>query len=510
LASKQFSRNMGSVFRQSSALLAGNIFLLMGGYGFKIYLARTVGAEGLGLFALGESLMAFALIGSVWSLDQTVFRFIPQFKASHEAGRLQRIIWASIWHVLFWSVLTGAVLWATRNFWADWVFKNRAFAGALVFFALMLPARALTILVRMIARSYKEVFRVVVIQAVIAFPIKVLLSVALIAGGWGLAGWLTGEACAYVLSALLLGWLAFHLTPKEAQAPILALRLEPAVYSFAGTMIGRTLLGTANSHLGIFLLGIFLTTREVGIYSVSFTMITVMGMLQGAMNGAFSPHIPELYALGRIEELVEMYYRITRWNLIAALPLFVLYLIMAQPIMGVFGEEFTKGALVLSALAVGQMVNVGAGPVGLLLTMTGSERAVLWVLAAQLAITAALLFLLLPVFGLLGAGVAWSIGTAAFFLGLYGYAKKIFPLYLYNFATLRLLISAGALMVCGLGLMHLLSAWCRPTIMLIGACIGLYLIWGVWVFFGVLDQQDKEFVGEALRGVRARFVQAVG
>ena len=183
MASKQFSRNMGSVFRQSSALLAGNIFLLLGGYGFKIYLARTVGADGLGLFALGESLMAFALIGSVWSLDQTVFRFIPQFKASHEAGRLQRIIWASIWHVLFWSVLTGAVLWATRNFWADWVFKNQAFAGALVFFALMLPARATSILVRMIARSYKEVLRVVVIQAVIAFPIKVLLSVALIAGG---------------------------------------------------------------------------------------------------------------------------------------------------------------------------------------------------------------------------------------------------------------------------------------------------------------------------------------
>ena len=58
-----------------------------------------------------------------------------------------------------------------------------------------------------------------------------------------MSGWLTGEACAYMLSALLLGWLALHLTPKEAQTPILALRLEPAVYSFAGTMIGRTLLG---------------------------------------------------------------------------------------------------------------------------------------------------------------------------------------------------------------------------------------------------------------------------
>ena len=135
----------------------------------------------------------------------------------------------------------------------------------------------------------------------------------------------------------------------------------------------------------------------------------------------------------------------------------------------------------------------------------------MWVLVAQLALTASLLFLLLPVFGLLGAGVAWSIGTAAIYLGLYGHAKKIFPLYLYNLCHPEITdLGYGALMICGLGLMHLLSAWCRPTIMLIGACIGLYLIWGVWVFFGVLDQQDKEFMGEALRGVRARFSQAVG
>jgi O-antigen/teichoic acid export membrane protein len=49
---------MGSIYRQSTALFISNILLLVGGYGFKIYLARSIGAEGLGLFALGESLMA--------------------------------------------------------------------------------------------------------------------------------------------------------------------------------------------------------------------------------------------------------------------------------------------------------------------------------------------------------------------------------------------------------------------------------------------------------------------
>ncbi len=499
---------MGSVFRQSAALFAGNLLLIAGGFFFKIYLARTVGAEGLGLFALGESLVAFALVCSLWSLDETAFRFIPQFRAARETDRLRRLIWASCWQVLLWSVLTAAILVLTRNFWADRVFKNPTFAFALAFFALMLPARSLSMLVRMIARSYQEVLRVVVIQTFIAFPVKVVLSVLLIAAGWGLSGWLTGEALSYLLSAILLGWLALHLTPGQARIPLLALRLEPAVYSFAGTMIGRTLLGAASSNLGTFLLGVFLSTRDVGVYSVSLTMVALMAMLQSTMNGAFAPHIPELYTTGRSGELVEMYYRITRWNLIATLPLFVLYVVMAKPLMGVFGAEFAQGAPVLSALAVGTLVNVGTGPVGLLLTMTGHERAVLWGLAAQLAITAPLLFFLLPVLGLFGAGVAWSSGTIAIYLGLYYYARRFFPLYLYNADTLRLLVSAGALLVCGAGLMTLISAWFTPIIMLIAASAMLYLLWGAWVFFGLLDQKDREFVGEAWRGVRARFAQA--
>lgn len=499
------SLKMGSVFRQGAVLFVGNILVFGGGFFFKIYLARTVGADGVGLFALGESLMVFALVFSVWSLDQTVFRFIPQFIASHEVERVRRIIWGSCWHVIVWSVLTAAILLVTRNFWADRVFNNAAFALALVFFALMLPARSFAMVVRMIARSYREVVRVVAIQTFICFPLKVALSVLLIAAGWGLSGWLAGEAVSYLVSAALLGWLAFHLTPVQARKPQMVLRLERAVYAFTGTMIGRTLLLAASSNLGTFLLGLFLRAKEVGIYSISITIVTLLSTLQSTVNGAFGPHIPELYSTGRSGELVELYYRITRWNLIIILPLIVLFIVMAKEVLGVFGPEFSMGAKVLTTLAVGQLFNVGTGPVGLLLTMTGHERAVVVGLAAQLAITVPLLFFLLPVMGLWGAGIAWSLGTIALYLGLYYYAKKFFPLYFINANTLRLLASAGVLAVGGLALFNLLKVWCTPITLLMAAGSLLYLLWGAWVFFGLLDQNDKAFVGEALRGVQNRF-----
>ena len=185
------SMRMGSIMRQSAALFGGNIVLILGGYAFKIFLARTVGAEGLGLFALGEILMGFALLLTLWSLDETVFRFIPQFTALGATGRLQRLLWASIFHVLVLGIPIAALLFFTRHFWAGRVFHNNALSGALCVFALMLPARALSMLFRQIARGYKEVKWIVISQSLIAFPCKVAISLILIAlglGPFGLAG----------------------------------------------------------------------------------------------------------------------------------------------------------------------------------------------------------------------------------------------------------------------------------------------------------------------------------
>ena len=77
---------MGTILRQGSVLLSGNILLLIGSYFFKIYLARTVGAEGLGLFAIADSLLSFALLAIVWQLPSALFRFIPQFTGKQRSS----------------------------------------------------------------------------------------------------------------------------------------------------------------------------------------------------------------------------------------------------------------------------------------------------------------------------------------------------------------------------------------------------------------------------------------
>src|SRR5438552_2058528 len=134
---------LGSIFRQSSVLFFSNMVMLAGGYFFKIFLARTVGADGLGLFALGDSLVAFFLLASTLQLEQAVFRFAGAFRVRNEQSRFRRLIWAAVFHTLLFGSVGAVVLFLSRYFWADSIFHAEALAGVLVFFAIMLPMRAL-------------------------------------------------------------------------------------------------------------------------------------------------------------------------------------------------------------------------------------------------------------------------------------------------------------------------------------------------------------------------------
>ncbi len=499
---------MGSVLRQSAVLFGGNIFLMAGGYGFKIYLARTVGAEGIGLFTLADSLVSFALLFVVWELQQAVFRFLPEFRSKGNSGGMRRLIWASIWHVLLLSLAGLFLLAVTRSFWARY-FGNPALAGVLLFFAVMLPFRALEMVIRLISRAYKEVLRVTAIQTFISFPFKIIVSVFLITGGLGLVGWLWGELASAVVSVLLLGWLAFHLTPREARRPLLTVKQDSSVYLFLASMVGIAFIGVANGKLGVLLIGSYLDPKSVGVYSVAVTTAGLITMLQSALNGVFAPHITEMNASGSKAELALMFYRVTRWNLMATLPVFIIYVAMADQLMAVFGPDFTRGAAVLAILSVGGLINIGTGPVGTILKMTGHERPVVFVQIIQFVITTTMLLLLLPVMGLTGAAIAQCIGTIFLYVALYLRAKKLFPLYLFDGNTLKLLLSALVMgVLTGFGSV-ILREYLSPVPLILASLTALYSVWGLLVLRFLFDEKDREFAGEAVRGIRLRFAAAL-
>ena len=78
----KFRQGMGQVSRQSFVFLAGSMFTTAAGYFFKIYLARFLGAELLGTYALGMTVVGFAGLFSTLGLSGAAPRFVAVYAGS--------------------------------------------------------------------------------------------------------------------------------------------------------------------------------------------------------------------------------------------------------------------------------------------------------------------------------------------------------------------------------------------------------------------------------------------
>src|SRR5438445_950974 len=92
----EFRSRMGSISRQSFVYFAGTIFTAATGYFFKVYLARTLGAEALGLYALGMTIIGFVGVFNSLGLPMAAARFVAAYCARGEYSQLGRFLRGSL------------------------------------------------------------------------------------------------------------------------------------------------------------------------------------------------------------------------------------------------------------------------------------------------------------------------------------------------------------------------------------------------------------------------------
>ena len=69
---REFGRTLGQISRHSVVFFAGTLFTMAAGYLVKIYVARVLGAEQLGLYALGMTLVSLTQLFPAIPKSRTV------------------------------------------------------------------------------------------------------------------------------------------------------------------------------------------------------------------------------------------------------------------------------------------------------------------------------------------------------------------------------------------------------------------------------------------------------
>jgi O-antigen/teichoic acid export membrane protein len=165
------------------------------------------------------------------------------------------------------------------------------------------------------------------------------------------------------------------------------------------------LLNLLLQRVDLFILTRFAPAATVGVYAMAQNAAFIFKRVRQGFDPISLPVIAAAMYARRREDLLGHYRTVTRWVLIISLGMMGVAAVGSRIIMGIFGEDFTSGAIPLVILTAAIVVNTILG-VSELFILT--DRPILNVAntVAALGAAAVLGFLLTPRFGMVGAAAA--------------------------------------------------------------------------------------------------------
>lgn len=194
----------------------------------------------------------------------------------------------------------------------------------------------------------------------------------------------------------------------------------------------------ANAPLWI--IGAFRSGEEVALFGVATKLSNLVGLPLLVVNGVLSPLIPQMYARGRRESLQAV---LQGSAALAAIPavgcLLLLLLFREQGLAWIFGPFYANALAIALALMIGQTINVLAGPCGLVLIMTGHQRAASVILVTFTTLGVSVAAALAPLYGSLAVAVVVGITIAMQNVFTSAYARRVIGLKTYAALSSRIL-----------------------------------------------------------------------
>ncbi|MAH05760.1 MAG: flippase [Pseudomonadota bacterium] len=165
-----------------------------------------------------------------------------------------------------------------------------------------------------------------------------------------------------------------------------------------------------NQNADILMLGSIKGAEDAGLYQVATRTATLMVIVLTAVNAIITPKIAEHYAK---EDLIGMQRLIYQGSLLISvltLPLVVLFSLLAPYLLVfLYGEAYSASQTAFLFLLWAQAFNALAGPVGMVVIMTGRQKVGSICIAISTAVNIGLNAALIPNYGINGAAIATAI-----------------------------------------------------------------------------------------------------
>lgn len=494
---------LGGAARHGVANLLGVAVAAIAGFGLNIVVTRNWSKVEAGLFFTTTSAFMIAYAAARLGTGVGSVYFISRYRALGQPGRIR----ASVLVGLVPVALLGTVL-GVAGWWAAPQLVELTNAApvegavpALRAVLLFVPVAALCDFALAACRGFGKMRPLLLIERLGRTGLQLLgVGLAALLGLSAATALPLAWALPYLPAAVIaLVWL-FRLVRRaeRATAPETRVGVRDEIgpyWRYTGPRALTSLGQMAVQRMDIVLLGSLRGLAEAATYTVA-TRFLALGQLSGqALSTAVQHRLAEHLVRDDRDAAGRLYQAATGWLILLAWPTYLLFAVFAEPMLAIFGPEYSAGRSVTVYLALTMLIATGCGMVDTVLNMAGRTTWTFYNSLAGTAVNLALNLLLIPSYGIMGAAVAWS--AAILISNLVPLAQLHWAFRLHPFGR-GSLTAAGLALAC-FGVPPLLARAVFGTDLLVLLAVAVA---GLLAYAGLVWRARRVLELDALRALR--------
>ena len=382
-----------------SGLVTGQILRFF----LNLVIARLLGADELGVYALALSFAQIAEVIAIAGLDGGVLRTVNLSPLDPE--RQRRAALSALSYSMRFSFIASLLLASAAGLLSSMFNGSVLLQLTIICYAISVPLHVFIAVAGHVMQAYRELRPKIIASQIIVPGGLLLLTLSLWAAGGGALAILLPMPIAAFAAAI---WIFRDMKARTGLCIADIVRAgsnrSMLYYSFPLMLVALT--GMASHWLDILMLGWYSDARTVGIYQPAVRTAGLLRSVYLAFAGIAAPLFASLSAAGQAVELERLLRVVTRWIVVAALPPAVVLMVMPSEVLDLFGAGFSGAEPVLVLLSAAVLFQASTGLYDTLLQMSGFTRLSALNSLLALAIHFFLNMLLIPRYGISGAAFA--------------------------------------------------------------------------------------------------------
>ena len=427
-----------SIARNSVFALATQLTTAALTAALTLYLARALGPDDFGVFAIALGIGAVALIPADFGVSGSAARFLAERRGNRAstaevlrtATHLKLAVAGTVCGALF--LLAGPI--------ADG-YDQSGLAWAIRGMALAVFGQSLMLLYNSAGNALRKTslnFRVVLTES----TVEVGASIALVAAGAGATGAAFGRAIGYAVGAAIGAFLLFRLVGRHREGgESLPIR---RIAGYAGALLVVDGAFVLFSQIDVLLIGAIMSATAAGLFQAPLRLVTFLHYPGLALSAGVAPRLARE---GDREPEVEPFLQALRYLFAVQALLTAVAVVWAEPIVDLLlGSEYAESAEVLRALGPSIFLSGIAPLISLGVNYLGEARRRVPIAIGTVALNAGIDVALIPEIGIVAGAIGTDVAYAVYVPAHFWICSRLvdLPLRTLLVTLVRTLLAGGA------------------------------------------------------------------